>query len=137
MRDERPERVRAFRETLAHAKTSCFDDRFTNGYYFLKLLLCHPTYQRRGIGTALVSWGIEEARRDGLRVALFSSPMGLPLYRKLGFNEVARVRVQAPGESEYLDIPAMAMRPRGSMRRETRMQTRVVTLPRRRRQSIA
>jgi len=80
----------------------------------LKILLCHPDYQRRGAGRALTEWGINEAARRGLCTTVFASPMGLKLYQKLGFREIGRFRVQLDGDEEYLDIPALVLKPKGA-----------------------
>lgn len=76
---------------------------------FLKILLCHPLYQRRGAGSALTRWGIDQAARYGLDTTVFASPMGLELYRKLGFREIGRFRVQVDKEVEFLEIPALVL----------------------------
>jgi predicted N-acetyltransferase YhbS len=76
---------------------------------FLKLLMCHPDYQRRGAGRALTRWGIKAARDSGLNTTVFASPMGFQLYQKLGFEVVGSCRVQLSGETEFLSIPAMVL----------------------------
>jgi GNAT acetyltransferase-like protein len=79
---------------------------------FLKILLCHPDHRRRGAGTALVKWGAAVARlvAGGVDTALFASPMGALLYRRLGFREVGRFEVAVEGDGgERLDIPAMVL----------------------------
>ncbi|KAH6848082.1 hypothetical protein B0I37DRAFT_310697 [Chaetomium sp. MPI-CAGE-AT-0009] len=83
-----------------------------SGHVFLKILLTHPRRQRRGAGTALASWGIAQARALGVPTTVFASPMGLALYRRLGFREVGRFRVQLDGEPDFLEIPAL-VRPAG------------------------
>jgi len=110
-RDAHPPRMSAFRDACATAKTQFFDSRFARGHMFLKILMCHPDYRRRGCGRALTSWGVRYARRRGLTTTLFSSPMGYPLYRKLGFQEVDCFRVQVAGEDAFLDIPALVLPP--------------------------
>lgn len=42
---------------------------------------------------------------------VFASPMGLRLYRKLGFQEIGRFRVQLEGEGEFVEIPGLVMPP--------------------------
>ncbi|KAK5658452.1 hypothetical protein OQA88_1841 [Cercophora sp. LCS_1] len=105
------DRMNVFREACVAAKRDMFDARYVHGHMFLKILLCHPEYQRRGAGRALTTWGIEEARRMRLNTTVFASPMGFELYKKLGFREVDRFRVQLEGEEVFLDIPAMVLRP--------------------------
>ncbi|KAI0482021.1 hypothetical protein GGR56DRAFT_684509 [Xylariaceae sp. FL0804] len=52
----------------------------------LDICACDPAYQRRGAATALVRWGLDEARRRGIRDATTEgSSMGRHVYRRLGF----------------------------------------------------
>ncbi|KAK4102455.1 acyl-CoA N-acyltransferase [Parathielavia hyrcaniae] len=104
-------RQSAFRAALADKKHHLFDAPYhaRGGHVFLKILLCHPSHQRRGAGTALAQWGIDQARRAGVHTTVFASPMGLRLYRRLGFREVGRFRVQLEGEGEFVEIPALAL----------------------------
>jgi hypothetical protein len=37
--------------------------------------------------------------------------MGLGLYKKLGFREIGRFKVQLEGDEEFLEIPALVLRP--------------------------
>ncbi|KAK4455194.1 putative N-acetyltransferase ycf52-like protein [Podospora aff. communis PSN243] len=105
------DRMNVFREKCAANKRDFFDSRYTRGHMFLKILLCHPDYQRRGAGCALTTWGIQEGRRLGLNTTVFASPMGLNLYRKLGFREIGRFRVQLEGDEDFLEIPALVLPP--------------------------
>lgn len=106
------DRMDAFKSACARNKASFFDATYgKRGHVMLKILLCHPDYQRRGAGRALTEWGIREARRLGLYTTVFASPMGLGLYKKLGFKEKGRFKVQLEGDEEYLEIPALVLRP--------------------------
>ncbi|KAK4182647.1 acyl-CoA N-acyltransferase [Podospora australis] len=106
------DRMDAFKTACARNKTSFFDATYgKRGHVMLKILLCHPDYQRRGAGRALTEWGIQEARRLGLCTTVFASPMGLRLYKKLGFREMGRFKVQLEGDEEFLEIPALVLRP--------------------------
>ncbi len=50
-----------------------------------------PDHRHRGIGMALTVAVLQEARRAGYRIGvLFSSVMGLPMYRRIGFREYGR-----------------------------------------------
>ncbi|KAJ7744681.1 acyl-CoA N-acyltransferase, partial [Mycena metata] len=55
----------------------------------LSLMAVDPKYQRRGIGQALLQWGLDRADAEGLEVYLESSEDGLRLYEKNGFESVA------------------------------------------------
>lgn len=62
--------------------------------FVLDLCVVDPAFQRRGIASKLVEWGLEEARRrGGLEAVTEASSMGRHVYEKLGF-------VQEGGELE-------------------------------------
>ncbi|KAI1426872.1 acyl-CoA N-acyltransferase [Xylaria sp. FL1777] len=53
----------------------------------LDLCVTHPDFQRRGVASKLVRWGLEEARRRGVRYATTeASSMGRHVYARLGFQ---------------------------------------------------
>ncbi|AEO62089.1 hypothetical protein MYCTH_2313040 [Thermothelomyces thermophilus ATCC 42464] len=115
-------RQSAFRAALAEHKQTLFDARYGyGGHVFLRILLTHPRHQRRGAGTALASWGVGRARALGAYATVFASPMGLRLYRRLGFREVGRCRIRVEGDAETLELPALARPPgpTGAMREAT------------------
>ncbi|KAJ9164816.1 hypothetical protein NKR19_g1075 [Coniochaeta hoffmannii] len=130
----REDRCRAFRDAGKAAKAGFFENDKQQqqqqqeyatgggggGYMFLKILLCHPDYRRRGAGTALVRRGVAVARLHGAHTALFSSPMGVHLYRKLGFQEIGKFEVAVAGDEERLEIPAMVFPARGPAARSRR-----------------
>ncbi|TGO14931.1 hypothetical protein BTUL_0046g00190 [Botrytis tulipae] len=47
-----------------------------------------PTFQRRGMGNALVEYGNKLADKKGLPIFMQASPFGFPLYTKHGFETV-------------------------------------------------
>ncbi|KAL6235526.1 hypothetical protein BDW75DRAFT_209291 [Aspergillus navahoensis] len=52
----------------------------------LDLCVVDPAFQRQGVATRLVQWGLDEAkRRGGLEAVLEASSMGRHVYRQLGF----------------------------------------------------
>lgn len=54
----------------------------------LDLCVVDPSFQRQGIATKLVEWGLAEAqKRGGLEAILEASSMGRHVYRKLGFYQ--------------------------------------------------
>ncbi|RDW88390.1 hypothetical protein BP6252_00422 [Coleophoma cylindrospora] len=57
---------------------------------YLASLSTHPRFQRRGIGTALLTWGHELADKHGVPSFLVSTPFGHPLYEHLGWRDVER-----------------------------------------------
>jgi GNAT superfamily N-acetyltransferase len=61
------------------------------GIYCLSTL---PEFRARGIGTALTSLPLLKARKEGYHIGtLQSSKMGLPVYLRLGFQEVCKLRM--------------------------------------------
>jgi GNAT superfamily N-acetyltransferase len=64
----------------------------------LHLVATVPEARRRGIGTALTLAALREGRALGYRVGiLLSSPMGLPIYRRLGFVAHCSFALYVPG----------------------------------------
>jgi GNAT superfamily N-acetyltransferase len=74
----------AFEKAMNYTHSTYWETMFPQNYY-LALLATHPHYRRRGAGTALTQWGIDQALAAGIDVGLEASPMGFPLYQHLGF----------------------------------------------------
>ena len=76
-RDASLARMKAYRAEIGVAKDVLFDRKYgAENHFYLGLLATHPSFQRRGAGSALVRWGLDKAKRMGWTVTLFSSPMG-------------------------------------------------------------
>jgi hypothetical protein len=102
--------MRKFRETINKAKEQDFDTNFGNSQLHLTTLATHPDYMRRGAGEALCDWGIKKAVSDKLAaVTLFSSPMAIRLYTRLGFRQVGIVHTQVDGEEVFIKFPSMSL----------------------------
>ncbi|MCG6924481.1 MAG: GNAT family N-acetyltransferase [Acidobacteria bacterium] len=79
-------------------------------------LIVEPEFRSRGIGRALMERALESLRDKGaVTVRLEADPPGIPLYRKLGFEdefESCRLALPASGPGPRPDGPAAeAMRP--------------------------
>lgn len=61
--------------------------------WFLDMLCVHPDYQCRGHGRALVEWGKERARSEGICASTTSAELKEGFYEKMGFVEVGRANV--------------------------------------------
>jgi GNAT superfamily N-acetyltransferase len=112
-RDADPVRMTKFRSCISAAKGKWFNGKYGEKQIMLMNLATHPDYWRRGLGFELCRWGLDKAEAEGLEVTLFSSPMGLPLYTKLGFHEVGMMHCQVEGEEESIDLPVMEWGPLG------------------------
>ncbi|KAK5137591.1 hypothetical protein LTR08_007886 [Meristemomyces frigidus] len=55
-------------------------------FVLLHILVTLPQYHRRGVGAMHLKWGIERADEMGVPVYLESSPIGRPLYARMGFE---------------------------------------------------
>lgn len=60
----------------------------------LALLVCHADWQRRGAGTALTQWGVDQAKRLGLPAYVEASVAGQPVYERCGFKPVDAVVIR-------------------------------------------
>ncbi|GLB34348.1 putative acetyltransferase (GNAT) domain containing protein [Lyophyllum shimeji] len=57
----------------------------------LELLLTHPQHQGKGVGKALLDWGVRKADQKNARIYLEATPEGYPLYRKYGWRDVGEL----------------------------------------------
>ncbi|MCJ1436450.1 hypothetical protein MMC27_005829 [Xylographa pallens] len=62
----------------------------------LEMLVVHPAYQGHGHGGALVKWGMEIARIDGVQQGVIGPAKGMKLYQSLGFELLDEL--QWPGD---------------------------------------
>jgi GNAT superfamily N-acetyltransferase len=73
----------------------------------LDLCAVDPAYQRRGIASKLVQWGLDEARRLGdLEAITEASVMGRSIYTRLGFREVAEIEYEIDEEFKTRSQPS-------------------------------
>jgi len=79
--------------------------------WYLKTLAVLPSLQRKGVGTALVQWGLERAKETGEKIYVDSSYVGKPLYLKLGFREVGGFVVADSG----VRVSCMLWEPSGNL----------------------
>ncbi|KAF7139681.1 hypothetical protein CNMCM5793_007332 [Aspergillus hiratsukae] len=54
----------------------------------LEFLVTHPEHQGKGVGKALLDWGVRIADEKKARMYLEATPEGYPLYRKYGWRDV-------------------------------------------------
>lgn len=73
---------------------SCASVFFSGGTAGLYNVGTLPDAQGRGIGTAMSRYALEAGKDRGLALAvLHATPQGLPVYRRLGFEEYCRLRL--------------------------------------------
>ncbi|KAL7946731.1 acyl-CoA N-acyltransferase [Trichoderma barbatum] len=65
-----------------------FGDRELKDVWHLDMIGVDPHHQRRGIGRSLLTWGVEQATREGRDCYLMATPQGRPLYESFGFDIV-------------------------------------------------
>lgn len=54
--------------------------------WYLECLAVHPKYQSRGHGRALVSWGFEQAQKEGISCSVISAEGKEHFYQRCGFD---------------------------------------------------
>ena len=59
----------------------------------LHILAVRPRYHRRGLGSRLIRSGLEAADAARSKIYIIASPMGLPLYRRLGWEKLDEIVV--------------------------------------------
>ncbi|QSO46026.1 GNAT family N-acetyltransferase [Alicyclobacillus mengziensis] len=109
---------------------------------FLGMVIVHPLWQRKGLGSAIVKKCLELAEELGVnRVGLLATDAGYPLYRSLGFETVERVHryigkpkritrgrgghvgihIRPLGETDWTELISMDQEVTGVLRKETYM----------------
>jgi predicted N-acetyltransferase YhbS len=67
-------------------------------------------YQRLGIGSLLVEWGLANAKTKGLPAQTEAGPIGLRMYLKLGFESIGTWKVPTKnGEDEFMEFPVLKL----------------------------
>jgi GNAT superfamily N-acetyltransferase len=105
--------IHSRRDLFSNAQDECMDKYLGKGnideMWYLAILCVNPKFQRRGVGAALVDWGLTHARARGEKAYLEASPFGKPLYIKKGFKVVGDLVV---GEGDdQLNLPCMLWDP--------------------------
>ncbi|KAF7174475.1 hypothetical protein CNMCM5623_007358 [Aspergillus felis] len=54
----------------------------------LELLATHPQHQGKGVGKALLDWGVRMADERNVQIYLEATPEGYPLYSKCGWRDM-------------------------------------------------
>lgn len=84
---------------------------YANICYYLDSACTDFRYQRLGIGSALVKWGIARAKTKGLPVMTEAGPMGLGMYLKLGFQQIGTWKVPTKnGEENFMEFPVLKLK---------------------------
>jgi len=61
-----------------------------------------PGHQRKGIGKALMLWGIGEAAKDNRDVWLIATPAGRGLYDSLGFETLGEAMIEGDLQAQMV-----------------------------------
>lgn len=61
--------------------------------YVLSILAVSPQYQRKGLGSLLISEGLALVDRDGARTYIEASPNGLQLYQRHGWKLIDEIQM--------------------------------------------
>ncbi len=71
----------------------------------IRSIFVHPQHTRRGLGSQLVRLSEERAVAAGCRLLeLWATLTGVPLYRKLGYEEVGRLPFTAPDVAPLMSV---------------------------------
>ncbi|KAI1087832.1 acyl-CoA N-acyltransferase [Rostrohypoxylon terebratum] len=104
--DANPARFRKFKERMSEAFEKYFGKYGTDQIH-LWLLATRPAFRRRGAGTRLCRWGLEQASQKSVYATVLASPMGKCLYEELNFDNCGSFSIQVDGEGDKLQLWAM------------------------------
>jgi hypothetical protein len=105
-RDVNPKRLAEFQKIMNEVHKQYWEKMYPENYR-LDLLCTPPDWRRHGAGTMLTEWGTHHAQQEKVKVGVESSPMGFPLYERLGFLLIETKEVQVDGEDEKLLVKVM------------------------------
>ena len=105
----RMELKRKYFDVIAESKQRFLGANHRLNTWYLDILAVHPHHQRKGIGSALLDWGLEQARANGERVYLESTDVGKPFYIARGFEEV--VECVLHDDTGKILLPCMVWHP--------------------------
>ncbi len=100
-------RIYLYNAATANAERTYHDGPYGERQIRLKLLATHPDYQRQGVASKLLNWGICLAREQCKFLTVLAGPLGKKLYIKSGFYEQASVEIKVEGEEESATFTAM------------------------------
>lgn len=95
---------------MEHLKTGPCPTPADKERWELEAMYIHPVYQRRGYGTQALEWGVQRALHESVRIWVWSTEAGKPLYLKNGFVEVGRVEFSSmiPGTATGVTVTVLA-----------------------------
>lgn len=95
-RNDAPGRLIRFEGRIGGRIVGVSEVLFADGVAGIYLVATDGSWRRRGVGAALTTAAIACAREHGFELAtLQATPMGEPLYRRLGFATVAEYQIMA------------------------------------------
>lgn len=96
-----------FRDRFLATAPAEFED--VDEMWKLHNLATDPRFQHRGVGSMLIAWGQEQARRESVYGGLNASIVGQCVYLKKGFRMYGVI--PCPG---FMDVPMMVWEPEGN-----------------------
>jgi GNAT superfamily N-acetyltransferase len=77
----------------------------------LSFLFIDPKAQGKGVGSALLAWGLDQAdaANPPLPVVLESSVVGIPIYKRKGFQVVDTIVLKDVAECPFMVRPGKAV----------------------------
>lgn len=104
-------RMAEYSRRSAKARTELFVSRYGERQLSLRQMATLPAYWKRGAATRLCMWGMDEARKVGVAVPMFASPMGKLVYERLGFKKIGEWTAHVEGEEESVTLSALTWEP--------------------------
>lgn len=88
--------------------------QYGNQQIHLWLLCTHPSFRRRGAGTRLCEWGLDQAKQRAVPATVLASPMGNRLYEEVGFTSDGSFLIgDEPEKFTYWALTHRKMEPAG------------------------
>ncbi|KUJ10818.1 uncharacterized protein LY89DRAFT_251185 [Mollisia scopiformis] len=110
-RDADPARLQLWREATARVKKEIFDTEYGVRQLDLIQRAVLPKYQKQGVGTFMLYWGMRIATEHSWALTSIVPPKACKWYEARGFKLLATERLQVEGQEQSVEFLVMGAKP--------------------------
>jgi len=106
----------SFRSTFHTSKIAADSNNLFAIKIVIHIIVIHPDYQRKGLGSKLLERGLADVDAAGARAYIEASRGGYPLYKRYGFKDVGKISMDLDTfglDAGIEDMPFLIREPQG------------------------